>query len=347
MRCKSSIWFLAFLTALGCSPVSARDKIPTTSGFSGYFLLGLGYVRVESNLIVTGAPLVGDVGKPQTESIFASPPAGTAGALPTAGEINYTFAHTRTQLFFGNLLEDVLRLDVVFGLGLRQELPRSSIIAASLLGTLADLKFWSDPYIEGEDRQSTDLNFPGFRLRWGRILGTGFELTLTDRFYRFDDEKSGQWLLDEGRLDPSEQDLLDREGDILHIQALYRIDKPGHRFEPAIRLVRDHHKGEAISNDGYSLRLTHLYMHPKFVLDTNLVFGSRKAKETHPVYDQTLETTRLGIAMTTFVPIRLFDRTGWMIWVTGQAFKENANIDFFDSSAISVMAGLGWRHGRR
>jgi len=347
MLSKAGVCAFALLMVIAGSPALAQDDIPTTSGFSGFFLFGVGYVTVESNLIVTGAPLVGDVGSPTIESIFAKPPSGSAAAVPAVGELNYTFAGTRTQLFFGNRLEDVLRLDVVFGLGARQELPDSSILAASFLVTPAQLKLWSDPYIEGEDRKRTELNFPGFRLRWGRILKTGLELTVTDRFYSFDDEKSGDWLIGQGRLDPDQQSLLDRDGYVLRLKALYRIDVGGHRFEPALRYVRDKHKGAAIANSGVSLQLTYLYRSPKIVLDANLALGQREAEEAHPVYGKVLDTDRIGAAFTAFIPVRLFKGGVLSVWASAELFKENANIDFFESSAGSVMAGLAWRHRRK
>lgn len=346
MLSKTAVCALALVVTFAVTPALAQDDIPTTSGFSGFFLFGVGYVHVESNLLVTGAPLVADVGTQRIESIFAKPPSASAAAVPAVGELNYTFAGTRTQVFFGNRLEDVLRLDVVFGLGVRQELPDSSIVAASLLMTPAELKLWSDPYIEGEDRHRTELNFPGFRLRWGRILRTGLELTITDRFYSFDEEKSGDWLIAEGRLDPDQQSLLERDGYVLRLQALYRIDTGAHRFEPAVRYVRDKHNGAAMANSGFSLKMTYLYFSPKVVLDANLAVGRREADETHPVYGKVLDTDRFGAALTAFVPIQLFNRSGWSVWATAELFRENANIDFFESSAGSVMAGLAWRHRR-
>jgi len=267
--------------------------------------------------------------------------------VATVGELNYTFAGTRTQLFFGNRLEDVLRLDVVFGLGARQELPDSSILAVSYLMTPAQLKLWSDPYIEGEDRRSTELNFPGFRLRWARILRTGLELTVTDRFYSFDDEKSGNWLIDQARLDPDQQPLLERDGYVLRMQALYRFDTGGHRFEPALRYVSDKHKGAAIANSGFSVQLTYLYNSPKMLLDVNLALGQRQADEAHPVYGKVLDTDRYGAAVTAFIPIRPLKGGVLTAWASAEIFRENANIDFFDSSAGSVIAGLAWSHRRK
>ena len=103
--------------------VYAQDDIPKTSGFSGFALLGPGYFNVENSLIVTGSPLLDDVGSPQIESIFDPPPSVSAPALLVGFELNYTFSSTRTQLYFGNRLEDLLRLDLLIGIGVRQELP--------------------------------------------------------------------------------------------------------------------------------------------------------------------------------------------------------------------------------
>jgi len=347
MIMNNTVIFTSFLLiAFVCGPVIAQDNIPKTSGFSGFVLGAPGYFNVESNLIVTGSPLLKDVGSPQIESIFAAPSSQSAPAFILGGELDYTFASTRTQLFFGNRLEDILRLDIAFGLGVRQELPDESILAGSFLFTPLQLKFWSDPYIEGEDRKGTDLNFPGFRLRWGRILGTGLELTVTDRFYRFDEEKSGDWLIGEGRLDPAKQPMLDRDGDILRLQALYRIDVKPHRFEPVIRYVNDYHNGAAIANKGFSLQVTYLYLSPKVVLDANLVYGKRKADEVHPVYDKVLDADRWGAALAAFIPVTLFETSGWNVFAGAEVFQENANIDFFDSRIASISAGLIWRYRR-
>ena len=340
-------WTAVLLAALTAQPAMAQDDIPETSGFGGFVLVGAGYFNVESNLIVTGAPLVSDVGNAQIASIFDAPTSGSSGAVPFSAELNYTFAGTRTQLFFGNRLEDMLRLDVVFGIGVRQELPDKSILAASLLVTPAELKFWSDPYVEGEDRTPTALNWPGLRLRWARILKTGLEVTATARRYRHDEENSGDWLISQGRLTPQDQPLLNRDGDILELQALYRIDVKRHRFEPTVRYIDDNHDGAAMANSGYSLQLTYLYLSPKVVLDANVLYGNRKGDAVHPVYGEALDADRWGAALTALIPVTLFNSRAWSVFVSGEVLRVKANIDFFDTRLAELMAGLIWRAPRR
>ncbi len=341
-------WICLLLVDLGLHPALAVDSIPATSGFRGFFLAVPGYFNVKSNLIVEGPPLLNDVGNTRVDSIFAPPRSQSAPSFMVGGEVNYTFAGTGTQVFLGNRLEDLLRLDLAFGLGVRQDLGKGGIFGASVLTTPTELEVWSDPYVEGEDRILTEVNRPGFRLRWGRILNTGLELTLTERDYRHDAENSGDWLIGQGRLNPADQPLLRRNGKVWRAQALYRIDTENkrHRFEPAIRYNNDDHDGAAMANQGFTLRMTYLFLSPKVVLDANVIFGSREADAIHPVYGQTLDWDRYGVALTAFIPVKLGNNNRWRIFVGGEFFREKANIDFFDTKIASINAGVFWRYIR-
>ena len=180
------------------------------------------------------------------------------------------------------------------------------------------------------------------------LIRTGLELTVTDRFYRFDEETSGDWLVSEGRLDQDEKPLLVRDGDILRIQALYRIDvKKRHRLEPAVRWVDDDHDGAAIANSGYSLQLTYLWRSPKVILDANVIYGVREADAVNPIYGKTMENDRWAAGLTAFVPIKRFQSSVLNVWLGAEVFRENSNIDFYDSSVEMVFGGLLWRHIKR
>jgi len=52
----------AVLVVVSNRQVMAAESIPTTSGFSGFALVGPGYFDIESNLIAKGPPLLDDVG---------------------------------------------------------------------------------------------------------------------------------------------------------------------------------------------------------------------------------------------------------------------------------------------
>jgi hypothetical protein len=336
---------VVLLVALGCYSALAADDIPETSGFGGFVLIAPGAFDVSSNLIYGGAPLLDDVANTRIESIFDSPSSQSAAALLTAGEVNYTFSSTRTQVFLGNRLEDMLRLDVAFGLGVRQELPDKSILALSALVTPTDLKVWSDPYVEGEDRVKTDLDQPGVRFRWGRMFKTGLEFTAQYRRYEHDQELSGEWLIDQSRLDPADQPLLNRDGDIWRAQFLYRI-KSGkrHVFEPTLRYTNWDLDGAAMAHAGPTVQLTYLYLTPKLVLDLNVLYHTHEADTVHPVYGQVLEADRYAMGLTAFYD--LFKAKRWRALASIDFVREDTNIPFFDSKANAFYFGAIWRYKR-
>ena len=91
------------------------------------------------------------------------------------------------------------------------------------------------------------------------------------RFFRFDQERSGDWLVSKGRLDAQDAPRLNRNGDVLRLQALYRFEWGVRRREPAFRWVDDYHEGAAIANTGYELQLTYVHVRPKVIVDANLL----------------------------------------------------------------------------
>lgn len=350
MKTKVLFITVAILLALAPHPVAAQpDRIPETSGFSGYATLAVAYWQVSSSMIVRGTPiLLKDVSDTRIDSIFDKPTSNSAPGVLIGGEVNYTFARTRTQLFLGNSLEDLLRMDVVSGLGVRQEIGRAGILSASFLMTPVDLEVWSDPYVEGRDRLTTEVDIPGFRVRWGEIFGTGLEFTINNRFYSFDNERSGQWLVSEGRLEPEQRSLLDRNGDILQIQAAYRFNlKDRHHFVPAVMWVNDKRDGRAVSNDGFSFKLTYLFLSPSVILDANIQYGFGEAKEANPIYGRVWDADRISLNLKAFLPVKRYSNSVLSVFVGGEFFEEITNIDFYDTSVSMFMVGMVWRHTKK
>lgn len=337
---------VVLVIAVACHSALAADTIPENSGFGGFVLVAPGVFDVSSNLIYGGAPLLDDVANTRIASIFDSPSSQSAAALLTAGEVNYTFSSTRTQVFLGNRLEDLLRLDVSFGIGVRQELPDKSILALSALVTPTDLKVWSDPYVEGEDRVETDLDQPGVRFRWGRMFKTGLEFSAQYRRYEYDQERSGEWLIDQTRLDLADQPLLNRDGDIWRAQVLYRIQSGKHHvFEPTLRYTNWDLDGDAMAHAGPTVQLTYLYLTRKLVLDLNVLYHTDEADTVHPVYDQVLEADRYAFGLTAFYD--LFKAKRWRALASIDYVREDTNIPFFDSKANALYVGAIWRYTRK
>jgi len=334
----------ATLVLLGAAPaLPAQDAIPRTSGVGGLGVFGLAVYSGRTNFFASGPPLLGAITRPVIASVFAEPEQLKAPGVAVGGEVNYTFANTRTQLFIASALEDVIQFDVAIQLGVRQELPDKSVLTVAGIVTPLPQKLWVDPYVEGRVRDFDRANFPGFRIRWGGILGTGLQLAFTDRFFVFDAEQSGQWLVEQGRLDPDDVDLLDRNGDNLSFQAAYRIRTGPHRFEPSVTYGRDDRDGGAVASDGFGARLNYRYLNPKIALDANLAYGQREHDEIHPIYGERISRDRVGTSITAAVPIELLGSKQWNLWSTVEYIFESANVAFFEQRITAVTLGIGWR----
>lgn len=338
----------ATLVMLGAAPaLRAQDVIPQTSGVGGIGAFALAVYSGRTNFFASGPPLLGAITRPVIGSVFAAPEQLKAPGIAVGGEVNYTFAKSRTQLFALMGLEDVIQFDVAVQLGVRQELPDKSIVTVNAIVTPLPARLWVDPYVEGVPRDPAKAQFPGFRIGWRRILGSDLELTFTDRYFVFDSEQSGQWLVSQGRLAPDDVALLDRNGDNLSFQAVYRIRAGSHRFAPSVTYARDNRDGAAMASDGFDARLNYRYLNPRIALDANVSYGQRDHDAIHPIYGERISRDRVGASITAAVPIELLGSKQWNLWSTVEYIFESANADFFEQRITAVTLGVGWRGLRR
>ena len=195
-------------------PANGATAVADEPGVSGYFVLGAAVANIESNLIAKAAGGTGDLGDDKIDNINDAPD-GESAALPVLDlSLTYTFDNLKTELFLGNSLEDFLRFDFSTVIGLRHQLADVGIFEVGILTTPGPTELWEDPYATGVKRDETDRNSKGIRLAWGAILGSGFDFRISARDNDIDDEKSGDSLVTANIITRSEQELLDRNGDI-------------------------------------------------------------------------------------------------------------------------------------
>ncbi len=95
----------------------AIEPLPKKKGWSGFVLLGGGFMNVKSNTIA-GNQII-DIGDETIGGIFNSP-GFDSKAVPTISfGLNYTFKNLKTQWFIGNDMEDYVRLDLIMATGVR------------------------------------------------------------------------------------------------------------------------------------------------------------------------------------------------------------------------------------
>jgi opacity protein-like surface antigen len=338
----SSCLFIAVLTValmLSANFASAVETLPRESGFSGFIQPGIGYLNYKSNMV---ASFLGfDLSDKKTDSLTDSPNSQDNVVALATFSLKYTFASTRTQLFIGTDLRDLIRLDLSQQLGIRQEIGALGILQGGFLFTAIPAKVWKDPYVVNQNRQETSRDSNGARLVWDRIFGSGLQLQYTYRMIDVGSEKSGQFL----GLPANERRLLERDGDrhIGEIWYTFNIGKK-HRLQPTFIYTKDNRDGDAMTSDGYDFQLTYAYQGESLAFIGNALLGRADYDEKNPIYGKTQEDDRYGIQG------RLYYKNPWewsllgsnpMNFYVGATYvNSDANIDFYDQEIFLTSAGV-------
>ncbi|MCP3869355.1 MAG: DUF2860 domain-containing protein, partial [Gammaproteobacteria bacterium] len=202
-----TIALMIFMLLYGANLATALEPIPKESGFSGFIRPGVGAMRYKTNMV---ASFLGyDLSKETNDSLSDSPDAESTGIALVPFSLQYTFASTRTQLFLGTDLTDLIRFDYTQQVGIKQGIGKLGILQGGFLFSGIPAKVWKDPYLVGQDRDDTKRKSNGGRLTWDRILGSKLQLRYTYRKIDIDSEKSGDSI---PSLTDSGRDRLDRNG---------------------------------------------------------------------------------------------------------------------------------------
>jgi hypothetical protein len=309
----------------------AIKSIPQESGVSGFINVGAGGISGKSNMIAGNS--LGDIGKREIDSLNDAPDSETDVIPVLSGELAYTFAGSRTQVFIGNSLEDFIRFETTSQVGVRQELPDKSILGVGYVFSGLPTEVWADPYVVGQNRKKTDRDSSGLRLGFDRILGSDFEIEFTWRSIDLDKERSGftqQTLLG---LSASEVRLLRREGDSYNFEILYpfRFRQGKHILAPAVAYTRFDLDGGAMANDRYQGRLTYFYTGNIVDVAANVLLAYADYDKANPIYRKKRDDTIYGGSLSVFYK-NLFSVNRLSLVGTLAGFESDANIDFYDTT---------------
>jgi len=320
-------------------------KLPNTSGWGGFVLFGVGNVDFDSN-VVAGNELI-DIGNTTIGSVSDTPQSDddTYGAL--TGEINYTFAEQRTQVFLGSSLEDLVTFDFAQLLGVRREYPNVGVLSAAFELDGVPAEVWEDPFLEGSPRTRTDRDATGFRLEWDDIMGSGFEVQFTARDIDIDNEQSGDFLVTQGSLAPADQSLLSRSGDQYTATVSYAWQlAPQHLLRPQFGYRNNDLDGAAMSNDRYWLQLAYAYFaNPLTVILTGEIGGS-DFDSANPIYGEFQDSTTALLGATLFYRLPTQSQR-WSAVANIIYVDDDSDIDFYDTTATSIILGAEYRFGNR
>jgi hypothetical protein len=255
--------------------------------------------------------------------------------------LEYTFASTRTQLFFGTDLTDLIRFDYSQQLGVKQEIGSLGLLQVGFSFSSIPAEVWKDPYVVGVKRDETDRDSKGARLVWDRIWGSQLQLQYTYRDIDIDDERSGEFL----GLSAGDRSLLERSGDRHVAEALYRFNfAQKHWLAPAVIYAVDDLDGDAMANDTIDFQLTYVYRGDPITFTANAFIGWADYDKRNPIYNKTQEDDRYGFNTSVFYKNpwgwSLFGSNPMNFYVEAAYVDVDANIDFYDQQAIFSTVGV-------
>lgn len=314
--------------------------IPQETGFSGSLVGGLSATEYSSNMV---SGLSGDLGESNIDSLDEGPNSETDLGFFFSGELNYTFGKSRTQLFLGNALEDMVRYDLAFQAGVRQELSDKSIVYGAFLFSAIPTEVYADPYQTNTERDGTERASRGARIGWQGIMGSGLGVELSHRRIELDDEESGDTLFDQGAISAADQEALNREGDHSSISLSYRLVLDQGQFVvPEINYHVYDLDGEAMAKDQYGTALSYFFNTPQFSVVTSVFYSHFEHDEQNPIYGITEEGDSFGGSL-----VGSFHNIfGWqdVSGIASVAYAESdSDINFYDADVLSGSLGILYR----
>ena len=318
----------------------ALEPVPTASGFNGFIRPGAGFVSFKSNMVASFLGI--DLSDKKTNALDSSPDSQSSAIVLMPFSLGYTFAGTRTQLFLGTELTDLVRFDYSQQIGVKKDIGRYGLIQGGFLFSGIPAKVWQDPYVApNRNREETDRNSLGGRLVWDRIFGIPLQVQYTYRHIDLDDEKSGEFL----GLTASKRNQLDRNGNRHVGEILYRFDfARKHRLVPTFIYARNDLDGDAMAGDAYDFQLTYAYRGDSITLTANGSYGHEDYDHENPIYNQDQDDDRYGIQAAVYYKNpwswRLLGSNPMNFYVSGAYVLIDSNIDFYEQEAILATGGV-------
>ena len=322
----------------------AARPISTESGISGYVAVGaLGYDS--TNNMLAGSTL-GDLGERYVDSLNRPPPTTTTYSMMIDGEIRYTFADYKVEVFLGTLLESYLRYEILSELGARGQVGNAGIFSGGFLFTMFPAKVWEDPYETDAPRNSTNRIIQGYRLGWDKIMGTQLQVKFSRARHRIDTEESGYSLLEPGsdpQLTPAETDLLVRDGYYNKIEASYALKLSESQYlVPGIAYTNYDMEGGAMADNAYSANITYGYNQERYALIVNGLVADLKYEEVNPVFDKTREETVFAVGLTGMYHAP-YGLKNWSFVGTLMFVDSEVNIEFYKAQMTVYELGMLYR----
>jgi hypothetical protein len=307
-------------------PIMAGLSLPSLAlqpigdaGINGIVNLGGSTGEIETNFLAQVDGVNVDLGDPRIDS-FDSPDSESLTMAVANFDVGYTLASGKTRFSVGNDFRDFIEFDRTTRIAVRHDFDSiGSMKLAGLAPPSLATKVYSDPYQTNVKRGTTDKEVSGARFTWDKIMGSNFEVVLSAANIDIEDEDSGQAL----GLSKSDQDLLDRNGDILGLEVGYKFTL----------------------NDNNTLRPSIKYIDRDLDGDwaTRVAYSDMSGDKDNPIFGDANDADIYGISSIMSFPGSIGFLGKWTPNIGVSWADNDSDIDFNDSNIWMVSAALSRR----
>jgi len=325
-------------------PIMAGLSLPSLAlqpildpGFNGIVNLGGSTGEIETNFLSQVDGINIDLGDDRIDS-FDNPESESLTMGVTNFDVGYTLASGKTRFSLGNDFQDFIEFDRTMRIAVRHDFDSlGSMKLAGLVPPGLATKVYSDPYQTDVKRSDTDMEVSGARFTWDRILQSNFETVLTYKNIDIDNEHSGRAL----GLNKHERNLLKRDGDVLRFEVGYKFTlNDRNTLRPSIAYIDRDLDGDAMSQDGGIIDLTHVYKSDSLVWLNKLSYADMSGDKTNPIFDKKNDADIYGITSVMSFPGSIGFLGKWTPNIAVSWADSDSDIDFNESSIWMVSAAL-------
>jgi len=310
-------------------------------GFDGLVNIGYAGGEIETNFLAEidgpnidlGSESIDSFGSPESESL----------SMPVANfDIGYVFSGRKTRISLANDFTDLIEFDRTTRLSVRHDFDSLGQMRLDLMSPAGlSTRVYADPYQLDVKRKSTDIETSGVQLVWDSMFGSGLGIELSGKKRKIDDEFSGNALVAAGELTPSEQKLLDREGDVYSVEVnyAYRVDQH-HTVRPSVSYIDRDLDGKAMAQDGVAFSLKHTYDSPNLVWLSQLSYTDLSGDKNNPIFGDKNGASGFAVSSMASFPHCIGFLGEWTPTVTVNWADLDSHVDFNDFSMWTVGASL-------
>jgi hypothetical protein len=260
-------------------------------------------------------------------------------ALPLV-RLDYTVSDLQTQFFFGNSQDNVTKGQIALELGLVHSLGQNDRVTFALFPKLPfSGETWKDPFLTGQERQTTNEKAGGGRIKFEHAGDHSFDVQYAFAINRVDLEESGSSL---AQLSSQLRAMLNRNAEFhrLNVNMNCPVNQ-GLILIPGLQVTTSDAQGEANDFAEGVFNLQSLYITEKHFFSATLGIGRKESKVENPVFNLPQNDRSLSL----FALYKYAEPMGYKNWsILGLANweKVDSTITFYNSQSAALGIGLGY-----